>query len=107
MKKVLCALALFMMLSSCASAALPSVTVLTINGKMKDVLQELESKYPGKLSTSIIDVNEHPEIARRYNVRYVPTLIFKDSAGKTAAVETGYRNADEVVDIFRKKGVKL
>ena len=110
--KVLSALLLVMVLCGCASAALPSVTMLSTKtcpacAQMEKVMKEIDAKYSGKVSTAHIFLEDNPDIARKYNVRYVPTLLFRDASGKVVAQEVGYKNLDAVVAVFRKAGVKL
>ena len=50
---------------------------------------------------------EHPEVAREYKVRLVPTLLFLDAEGKVVRQELGYRSLDEVLEIFKKAGVAI
>ena len=54
-----------------------------------------------------MNVEEHPEVAREYKVRYVPTLLFMDAEGKVVQQEVGYRSLDEVLEIFKKAGVAI
>ena len=110
--KVLSALMLVMVLCSCASAALPSVTMLSTKtcpacAQMEKVMKEISSQYSGKISTAHIYLEDNPDIARKYNVRYVPTLLFRDGSGKIIAQEIGYKNIDAVIAVFRKAGVKI
>ena len=75
--------------------------------QMAKVLDEINQKYAGRLAAEKVDVQEHPEIAREYKVRYVPTLLFMDSEGKVVQQEVGYRSLDEVLEIFKKAGVAI
>ena len=110
--KMLSALVLVVIMSSCASAALPSVTMLSTKTcpaceQMEKVMKEINAKYSGKLSTAHIYLEDNPDIAKKYNVRYVPTLLFRDASGKVVAQEVGYKSLDEVLAVFRKARVKL
>ena len=101
-----------MILCSAASAAVPSLTMLSTKTcpaceQMEKVLNELNASRKGKLTTSHIYLEDNPDIARKYNVRYVPTLLFRDASGKVVAQEIGYRSAAEVVKIFENAGIKL
>ena len=112
MKKILAAVVLVMVLSSCASAALPSVTMLSTKtcpacSQMEKVFGEIKAKYSGKITTAHIFLEDNPDIAKKYNVRYVPTLIFRDASGKTVAQEVGYRPLSDVLKVFAKAGVKI
>ncbi len=74
---------------------------------MSKVLDEINQKYAGKLVAEKVNVQENPEIAREYNVRYVPTLLFMDAEGKVVQQEVGYRSLEEVLEIFKKAGVVI
>ncbi len=110
--KILSALMLVVLMSSCAYAALPSVTMLSTKTcpackQMESVMKEITAKYAGKLTTEHIYLEDNPDIAKKYNVRYVPTLLFRDASGKMIAQEVGYKDIDGVLAVFRRAGVKL
>ena len=111
--KILSAFLLVMMACSVAGAAsLPSVTMLSTKTcpaceQMAKVLNDIKAKYGGKISTAHIYLEDNPEIARKYNVRYVPMLIFRDASGKERAREVGYKSLDEVISTFRKVGITI
>ena len=110
--KILSALLLVMAVCSCASAALPSVTMLSTKtcpacAQMEKVMKEIDSKYSGHISTSHIYLEDKPELAKQYNVRYVPTLLFKDSKGNIVAQEIGYKNLDAVLEVFKRAGINI
>ncbi|MCR5347534.1 MAG: thioredoxin family protein, partial [Fretibacterium sp.] len=65
------------------------------------------TRYKGKVATEHIYLEDHPEVARQYSVRYVPTLIFSDAKGNEFAQEVGYKSLEEVLAIFARGGVKL
>lgn len=110
--KILSALVLIMVICSCANAALPSVTMLSTKtcpacSQMEKVLKEINANYSGKLSTAHVYLEDNPDVAKQYNVRYVPTLLFRDASGKIVAQEVGYKSLDEVLKIFAKAKVKI
>lgn len=52
------------------------------------VLEEVAAEYQGKITFCKIDVEHNQEVARKYNVRGIPTLIlFKN--GEVAIQKTG------------------
>ena len=112
-KKIILASLIFVLaLCSAASAAVPSVTMLSTKTcpacvQMSKVLNELKANYGGRLATAHIYLENNPDIAKKYNIRYVPTLIFRDASGKEIAQEVGYKSASEVLKIFEKKGIKI
>ena len=40
------------------------------------VVEQLATEYEGRATIAKVDVDEQPEIARRYGVRSIPTLLF-------------------------------
>lgn len=110
--KILSAFVLVVVLCSSAYAALPSVTMLSTKTcpaceQMAKVLKDINAKYSNKISTSHVYLEDKPELAKKYNVRYVPMLIFRDANGKERAREVGYRSLKEVLNVFEKVGVKI
>lgn len=110
--RLVSAVVLVMIMCSSAFAALPSVTMLSTKtcpacSQMEKVFSDIKAKYSGKVTTAHIFLEDNPEIAKKYNVRYVPTLIFRDASGKTVAQEVGYRSLKEVLNVFAKKGIKI
>ena len=112
MKKFFLAFILIFVLSSIACAAAPSVTMLSTKTcpacvQMSKVLKEIDATYKGKIATSHIYLENNPDIAKKYNVRYVPTLIFRDANGKEIAQEVGYRSLSDVIEVFAKHGTNI
>lgn len=110
--KILSAFLLVAVMCSCAFAALPSVTMLSTEtcpacAQMAKVLKEIDSQYSGKISTSHIYLEKNPDIAKKYEVRYVPTLLFKDSKGEVIDIKIGYMSLDAVLEVFRKSGITI
>ena len=111
--KFLSALFLVAVLSSFAwGASLPSITMLSTKTcpaceQMSKVLGQLKTQYKGKIAASHIYLEDNPDIAEKYNVRYVPTLIFRDASGNEVKQEVGYRSLNQVLDVFRKAGIKI
>ena len=110
--KIFSAVVLVMLLCSSAFAAVPSVTMLSTKScpactQMAKVLEQIDSEYKGRIATSHIYLEDKPELAEKYNVRYVPMLIFKDADGKERAREVGYRSVEQVLAVFENNGVKI
>ena len=110
--KFMSALLLVIMMCSVASAAVPSVMMLSTKTcpaceQMAKVINELDTNYKGRLSTSRVYLEHNPEIAKKYNVRYVPMLIFRDASGEIISKEIGYRSVNEVLTIFENAGIKI
>ncbi len=111
--KFLSALLLVVVICSCAwGASLPSVTMLSTTTcpaceQMSKVIDQLKAEYKGRITASHIYLEKNPEIAEKYKVRYVPTLIFRDAAGKEIKQEVGYRSLNQVLEVFKKAGIKI
>ena len=110
--KIIFAFVLVFVLCSSAFAALPSITMLSTKTcpaceQMMKVLNELKSKYSSSVSSSHIYLEDNPDVAKKYNVRYVPMLIFRDAKGNEIAREIGYKSLREVLEVFRKAGIKI
>ena len=90
----------------------PSVTMLSTKtcpacAQMLKVLKEIDATYKGKIGTVHIYLENNPDIARKYNVRYVPTLIFRDAEGNEIAQKVGYCSMSEVIGVFANAGVNI
>jgi len=110
--KIFSAFLVVLALCSSAAAAAPSVTMLSTKTcpacvQMQKVLNEIDKTYKGKIKTSHIYLEKNPDIAKKYNVRYVPTLIFRDSNAKEFAIEIGYKSLSDVIEIFAQHGVQI
>lgn len=75
--------------------------------EMAKVLDKIDAQYKGRLNTQHIDLADRPDLAKKYKVRYIPTLVFVDTNGQDVKIEVGYRSLDEVLKIFEKAGVKI
>ena len=58
------------------------------------VLEEVEGDYPD-VEFVKVDVDEEPDLARRYGISVIPTLFVIKNGEKTATTK-GYLNADEL-----------
>jgi len=69
-------------------------------------LQAIQNKYNGKLIVYKIDVDQEPELARKFKVEAMPTIVFINKADSYKS-ELGYRDYDEfeklVKNYFFKK----
>ena len=105
---------LFAVVFPCVSHAseLPVLRVLSTPtcpacAQMFRVLDELGSKYGGKLKTEKINLLEHRDIAKEFKVRYVPHVLFVDKDGKVVKEEVGHVPLEKVVTIFKDAGINL
>jgi len=76
---------------------------------MVSVMKEVEKEYEGKAVVKILKVDENEEnynLAKKYNIRVVPTLIFLNGDGTVYKRIEGFTPQKEIEDIFSKMGVK-
>lgn len=75
---------------------------------MESLLAQLARKERHRLSVTSVDVEAQPELAKRFNVRRVPTLILVKGKRAVARLE-GKANAaeiEELVDQYLDDGAK-
>lgn len=72
------------------------------------VIDEIEEQYAGQVRVVRYNVDdpEDQKITRKYNARYIPTLIFQDINGKQFYRHQGYLNKKQIEAVLRKKGVQ-
>ena len=76
--------------------------------RMESFLAQLARKERHRLSVQSVDVEEQPELARRFKVRKVPTLVLVKGKQAVARLE-GRANAaeiEELVEDHLENGVK-
>ena len=61
---------------------------------MSKVLDHFSEKHGEMIDVQRVNVREFPDVARLYQVRYVPTLVFLDEAGKMLDKRVGYMPLD-------------
>ena len=110
--KIIFAFILVFVLCSSAFAALPSITMLSTKTcpackQMSKVLSTINSDYASTIATSHVYLEDNPDVAKEYNVRYVPMLIFRNAQGKEIAREVGYMPLEKVLEVFRNAGVNI
>jgi thioredoxin 1 len=74
---------------------------------MVPVLDELKKEYKGKLDVVFIDVWKNGDAAEKYKIRAIPTQIFYDKSGKELARHEGYMPKEDIIKMFKEKGVSL
>ena len=69
--------------------------------RMDSLLAQLGRKERHRLSVERVDVEEHPEIAKQFKVRLVPTLVFVKGKRAVARIE-GRANAAELEEFVEQ-----
>ena len=70
--------------------------------QMKPILEELAVGYIDKLNIVIVEVYEHMDLARQYQIMAIPTQIFFDSSGKEVTRHMGFWPREEIIAQLKK-----
>jgi thioredoxin 1 len=71
---------------------------------MVPILDELEHTLAGRLEVEFIDVWKHPEQAKPYAIKIIPTQIFIDPSGKELYRHTGFLPRQEIISKWLEFG---
>lgn len=73
--------------------------------EMKPILEELAVEYQGKLNVVIVEVYEHEDQTRQYEIMTIPTQILFDSKGKEVIRHVGLWAKKDIITQLKKMGV--
>jgi len=73
--------------------------------QMKPILEELAVEYESKLNVVIVEVYDHMDLTRQYQIMTIPTQIFFDSSGKEITRHIGFWSKEEIIAQLKKMGV--
>ena len=64
------------------------------------MLSRVVDEAKDKISVPIeeVDIDENAELAKKFNIRGVPTLVMVDDAGNTVKSKTGYLNEKQLLE---------
>ena len=74
---------------------------------MQPILEELRKEYQGQLEVPFWDVYEHPDKAKSYDIRVIPTQVFIGADGKEFFRHEGFFPKEEILAKFKEHGVIL
>lgn len=74
---------------------------------MMPVIDELRTKYKGKLEVIFYDVWKNPEYAQKYAIEIIPTQIFLDPNEKELFRHQGYFPKEEILTKWEELGFEL
>jgi thioredoxin 1 len=72
---------------------------------MAPIIEELKIEYAGKAEILFIDVWKHPDQAKKYGIRAIPTQIFYDANGREAYRNEGFMDKKRIIGILSRLGV--
>ena len=103
----------FLLISAgvCSADSKPELMMLSTKdcpacAQMLKVFKELNKNYQS-LKTSHLYLEDNQDLVKKYNIRYVPVLIFKNSDGKEIAREIGFLSMNDVIKKFKNSGVNI
>ena len=74
---------------------------------MAPILEELKTKYNGKLQVDFIDVWKNPDEANKSGIRVIPTQIFYDASGKELFRHEGFFSKEDILGKWKEFGINL
>jgi thioredoxin 1 len=74
---------------------------------MQPVLKELRTEYTGQLDVPFWDVYAHPDKAKAYHIRTIPTQVFIGADGKEFFRHEGFFPKADILAKFKAHGVIL
>jgi thioredoxin-related protein len=74
---------------------------------MAKVLAQFQENHGAIIEVQIVNVREYPDVARLYQVRYVPTLVFLDEQGTMLEKRVGYMPLEALEKEWRDRGYDL
>ncbi|MEO0078893.1 MAG: thioredoxin domain-containing protein, partial [candidate division WOR-3 bacterium] len=66
--------------------------------------EALEKEYEGRVEVRSIDVDQNRELASKFRVTAIPTLVFLDAAGNELSRVVGLVPKDTIVSRFKSHG---
>lgn len=70
-------------------------------------MDQFKEKHGDLIDVHIEDVRDCPDVARIYQVRYVPTLVFLDEEGKMLEKRVGYMPLNALEKLWGDLGYVL
>ena len=69
---------------------------------MTPVMEEMEKKYGDRIEFKRVDVDQEPELAQKYNVQAIPTLVFLSADDEVIDIIQGYHDANQMDEIMNE-----
>ena len=73
---------------------------------MKPIFDELEKEYKDRANIIILEVSEHIDLARKYQIRVIPTQIFIDREGQEYWRHEGFLSKDDIIKKLGEMGIE-
>jgi thioredoxin 1 len=69
--------------------------------QLKPIIAQLETEYAGKVEIRTIDTDQEKELAQKFGVQAIPTLVYLDASGKELDRSVGLVEKSAIVDKFK------
>jgi len=69
---------------------------------MKPILKELKKEQAGKIVFLDLDIYENRELAKKYRVTLIPTVLFFDKHGEKKAQTEGFMNKADLLKMVKE-----
>ena len=73
---------------------------------MAPILAKLEKQYAGKAAVIFLDVQQDPDLVKRFGLSAIPTQIFFDKDGKGVLRHRGFMSEEAIVKQLKAMGVE-
>ena len=67
---------------------------------LSPVLEKIDEKFEENLKILKVDIDKFPELANKYNIMSVPTLIFFEN-GEIVRQETGFMPEEKIMEFIK------
>lgn len=74
---------------------------------MEPVRNQLRAEYGDQLELVHYDVDRNQEMARKYNIKLIPTLIFLDAEGRELGRREGYTPKEDILAQWKHYGFEF
>lgn len=72
--------------------------------ELKPIVEALAQEYEGKIEIKSIDTDQNKELAQKFNVQAIPTMVFLDAKGTELGRIVGLVPKDSVLGRFKTYG---
>jgi thioredoxin 1 len=72
--------------------------------QLKPTIEALEKEYEGRIEIKSIDVDQNKDLAEKFKVQAIPTLVFLDAKGNELSRIVGLVPSDTIVGRFKTHG---
>jgi len=72
--------------------------------ELKPTIEALEKEYAGKIEIKSIDVDQDKDLAKKFEVQAIPTLVFLDAKGNELSRIVGLVPRDTIIGRFKTHG---